>query len=90
MAGNQSGGYKAAETNKKKYGSDFYRQIGAKGGAKSRGGGFAANPELAQYAGRVGGICSRRNGGGDFNENAYDMAVQDLKQYKSYAKYQRN
>jgi len=39
---------------------DFYRRIGAIGGKKSRGGGFAANRELASRAGRKGGSISKR------------------------------
>lgn len=54
------GGKKAAATNKERYGADFYVNIGALGGRKSRGGGFAANPELAREAGRKGGKKSRK------------------------------
>jgi len=60
MPGTISGGKKAALTNKKRYGKAFYEKIGAEGGRKSRGGGFAANPELAREAGRRGGKASRR------------------------------
>lgn len=60
MAGSKAGGMKAAATNKKRYGSEFYMSIGAKGGQKSRGGGFAKNPNLAREAGRLGGLASRR------------------------------
>jgi uncharacterized protein len=60
MAGTKEGGRAAAETNKKKYGSDFYAAIGAKGGKKGRTGGFFANRELAREAGRKGGRISRR------------------------------
>jgi hypothetical protein len=35
------GGKKAAKTNIERYGEDFYRIQGAKGGRVSRGGGFA-------------------------------------------------
>ncbi len=61
MPGTVRGGQKAAETNKKRYGSAFYVRIGAMGGKKSTGGGFAANPELAREAGRKGGLKSRKN-----------------------------
>lgn len=54
------GGKKAAKRNKELYGNDFYQKIGAMGGKKSRGGGFAANPELAREAGRKGGKKSRK------------------------------
>lgn len=60
MAGTPEGGRKAAETNKKRYGREFYEMIGRKGGTISRGGGFAKNPELARVAGRIGGQRSRR------------------------------
>lgn len=60
MAGNIEGGRKAAITNKKKYGRDFYAEIGRKGGRNGHTGGFAANPELARIAGRKGGRISKR------------------------------
>ncbi len=60
MPGTRRGGVKAATTNKKRYGANFYETIGAMGGRKSRGGGFAKNPELAREAGRRGGMASRR------------------------------
>lgn len=60
MAGTKTGGQAAAETNKKKYGADFYARIGAAGGKKSRTGGFAANRDLARIAGAKGGRISRR------------------------------
>ena len=60
MAGTPKGGAAAAETNKKKYGADFYAKIGAMGGKKGRTGGFYANRELARQAGAKGGRISRR------------------------------
>ncbi|HKX23669.1 MAG TPA: hypothetical protein VJM46_00380, partial [Candidatus Saccharimonadales bacterium] len=48
------------ETNKKKYGKDFYARIGAMGGKKGTTGGFAANRDLARLAGAKGGRISRR------------------------------
>ena len=60
MAGTKIGGHKAALTNRKKYGKNFYALIGQAGGKKSGGGGFAANPKLASLAGRKGGKISRR------------------------------
>lgn len=60
MAGTTFGGGRAAKTNKKRHGSDFYARIGAMGGKKSRGGGFAANRDLARMAGAKGGRKSRR------------------------------
>ena len=60
MAGTPAGGQKAAQTNLKKQGKDFYKRIGKKGGQNGHSGGFAANPELASIAGRKGGKKSKR------------------------------
>ena len=60
MSGNAIGGAKAAQTNKVRHGADFYKRIGALGGAKSTTGGFFANRELAKIAGAKGGAISRR------------------------------
>lgn len=60
MSGTKSGGKRAAATNIARYGADFYKRIGAKGGRNGTTGGFAANPELARIAGRKGGRISRR------------------------------
>ena len=60
MPGTREGGMKAAATNKKRYGKNFYVSIGRKGGQMSSTGGFAANPELARAAGRLGGLKSRK------------------------------
>lgn len=69
MAGTKLGGQKAAESNKDKYGQDFYQRIGKLGGAKSRNGGYASylvgpdgltGRERARRDGKVGGEISRR------------------------------
>lgn len=63
MAGTKAGGKAAAETNKKKYGTDFYARIGAAGGRIGRTGGFAAGTEGRERArkyGAIGGKISRR------------------------------
>lgn len=60
MSGTKNGGKAAANTNKSKYGSDFYAKIGSMGGKKGRTGGFFANRELARQAGAKGGRISRR------------------------------
>jgi general stress protein YciG len=60
MAGTKKGGKAAANTNKAKYGKDFYAKIGAMGGKLGKTGGFFANPQLAREAGRKGGRISRR------------------------------
>lgn len=60
MPGTRAGGLKAAATSKKRYGKGFYVKIGAMGGAKSVGGGFAADHEQARRAGAIGGKISKR------------------------------
>jgi len=55
MTQTKIGGAKAAATNKAKYGKDFYKIIGAKGGRNGHTGGFASNVALAAVAGRKGG-----------------------------------
>lgn len=60
MTGTKAGGLKAAATNIRKYGADFYRNIGRDGGRNGHTGGFAANPALARIAGAKGGRISRR------------------------------
>jgi general stress protein YciG len=69
MAGTKKGGQKAAKTNIEKFGKDFYREIGRKGGRNGVTGGFAdpnpgkdglTGPERAKYYGRIGGTISRR------------------------------
>ena len=60
MSGTIEGGRKARETNYKRHGEDFYREIGRKGGMISTTGGFASNPDLAKTAGAKGGRASSR------------------------------
>lgn len=60
MAGTKEGALKAAKTNKKRHGKNFYKEIGAMGGRNGHTGGFAANPELARIAGAKGGRISKR------------------------------
>lgn len=70
MAGTKAGGAKAAATNKKLHGEDFYAKIGQKGGKNNSGtGGFASlkvgrdgmtGPERAKKMGAIGGSISRR------------------------------
>lgn len=62
MSGTIEGGKKAAKTNIKLHGKDFYKRIGSKGGRNGHTGGFASNPELARRAGKIGGLLSRRSG----------------------------
>ena len=65
MSGNREGALKAAKTNRKKYGKDFYKEIGAKGGRNGHTGGFYVNRELARVAGAKGGRISKRGKKGE-------------------------
>lgn len=62
MAGTKLGGQKCAETNKKKYGADYYKRIGKAGGSVNRPESrpFSSDAQLASEAGRLGGLKSRR------------------------------
>ena len=60
MPGNHTGGLRTAQTIKKKYGPDYYREIGRKGGKKLVPKGFAINRDLARKCGQVGGRLSKR------------------------------
>ena len=69
MSGTKAGGAKAAQTNRERYGKDWYALIGAKGGLRSMNGGFASHKigkdgltglERSRIAGAKGGSISRR------------------------------
>ena len=63
MSATQEGGRKAAQTNKKRYGEDYYKKLGKLGGTtpKKHGGGFAVmDPEKHKAASSKGGSKSRR------------------------------
>lgn len=69
MSGTRAGGLKAAATNIRKYGSEFYRTIGREGGKNSNTGGFASHKkgkdgltgyQRSRIAGAKGGRISKR------------------------------
>lgn len=61
MAGTKAGAARAKKTNLERHGAKFFSNIGAIGGKKTGvKKGFAANPERARQAGKVGGARSRR------------------------------
>lgn len=70
MSGTLAGGAKAAATNKRKYGEDYYvkrayeanQSYMSKPKAERKPRGFAANPERARAAGAKGGALRRRAG----------------------------
>ena len=70
MPGTSQGAKRAAQTNKERYGEDYYQRIGKlsnasweRNGRKPKG--FAANPELAKLVGKKGGTISRRTRKGE-------------------------
>ena len=62
MSGTHKGGKKAFATNIARYGKNFYRNIGSKGGSAytEKLKGFAANPTLAKEVGRAIGFKTKR------------------------------
>lgn len=69
MAGTIEGGRKAAKTNKKLHGKNFYKELGRLGGRNGHTGGFASTKvgkdgltgvERAKLAGEKGGKLSKR------------------------------
>lgn len=61
MSGTKIGGLKAAATNRKLHGKNFYKEIGAKGGRAGHTGGFASmTPEQVRACGAKGGRISKR------------------------------
>lgn len=81
MAGSIAGGLKCAKANKERYGEDWYREIGRKGGSRktNKPKGFAANPELARIAGAAGGRKSKR---GKHVSDEYIEARKKMNDYK--------
>jgi general stress protein YciG len=65
MSGTVDGGKQAAETNRERYGDDYYKVIGSKGGMRTiadgaKPKGFAQDIERARIAGAKGGKISKR------------------------------
>lgn len=83
MAGTRAGGLKAAATNRKKYGKDFYRINGTIGGRNGHTGGFYGNPELARACGAKGGRMSFRGSQAESDERT----AQIVKLYRSGKSY---
>lgn len=79
MSGTLEGGRKARDKNYKRYGENFYRNIGRKGGSAptKKPKGFAANPELARIAGAKGGSISRRGPAKDDIDKAEEILEQE-------------
>ncbi len=69
MSGTKEGGLRSAKTNYERYGKDFYREIGRKGGKNGHTGGFASESigkdgltgaQRAKKCGSIGGYKSKR------------------------------
>ena len=67
MPGTKLGGQKAAQTNKEKYGEEFYAKIGAEGGRMGTTGGFyyakLHNPEWLSEVSKRGGKATKEDYG---------------------------
>lgn len=87
MAGTKAGGKKCAETNKTRYGKDWYARIGAKGGRNGHTGGFASmTPEQVRAAGRKGGLTSSKAPTLSLEERRKEIAelLKNEKEMESY------
>lgn len=62
MVTDKAGESKIRKTIEARYGKDYWRKIGSKGGKATGMKGFALNPELARIAGKKGGTKSTRAG----------------------------
>lgn len=62
MSGTRTGGLRAVQTNKERYGDDWYSSIGFKGGSGHRPETrwFHKHPEMAKKYGKIGGMKSKR------------------------------
>lgn len=66
MAGTVKGGKKAAETNRLKFGADFYSRLGKLGGkSKNPKKGFGTHRDMAPIMGKRGGHISKRRKHGE-------------------------
>lgn len=88
MAGTREGGRKAKARNLEKYGPDFYKRIGSKGGRNGKTGGFASDKvgedgltgrQRAKIAGAKGGKISRRGPVKDDIEKAEAILAEEAK-----------
>ena len=88
MAGTREGGRKAKARNLEKYGPDFYKKIGQKGGRNGKTGGFASDKvgedgltgrQRAKIAGAKGGKISRRGPVKDDIEKAEVILAEEAK-----------
>lgn len=87
MSGTKAGGKKCAETNKTRYGKDWYARIGAKGGRNGHTGGFASmTPEQVRAAGRKGGLTSSKAPTLSLEERRKEIAelLKNEKEMESY------
>lgn len=75
MPGTMTGGRKAAQTNKERYGDDHYKKIGGLGGKKGKRGGFASDKVGKDgLTGRERAVMwGKKNKRGKANKNGYGV-----------------
>lgn len=85
MAGSREGGLKASQIMKEKYGEDYYRELGRRGG-KITGAlkGFSVHPDKAKEYGKTAGKKSKRGYKWlrDSGRHRYYMSKQDGNIYR--------
>ena len=85
MSGTLAGGKKTAQTNKEKYGENYYKELGRKGGSvhhpETRW--FNNHRDLAQKWGKKGGKISKR-GKAKLSKNDFQVIVKTSNLIKKY------
>lgn len=85
MSGTQLGGKKTAQTNKEKYGENYYKELGRKGGSvkhpETRW--FNNHRDLASKWGKKGGHISKR-GKAKLSKNEFQVIVKTSNLIKKY------
>lgn len=82
MVGTRLGGLKARDTFYKKFGKDYYANMGRKGGKASFADkGFAKNPKLAKEAGARAGKRSKKGYKYIKDDNGYRYYISDQDGY---------
>lgn len=75
MGGTHDGGIKTSKTNKAKYGENYYKEMGRKGGAAGKGHKFAHGKADPAIAGMIGGKKSKRGPGKHVLDEIYQEDI---------------